>query len=567
MSLINALNVGKSALVVHQAALQVTGNNIANAGNADYTRQTTSIGPTADHQVKPGLFVGTGVTLNNIRRQIDEALQNRLRGSVSDADGADAEQQWLSRVEAMFNELSDDDVSTRLSTFFNSWSNLANEPQDVGRRQIVLQGGEAAAASFRTLRDQLVGLQKDLDARQAAAVKDADGLAQRVADLNSQISQAEGGTGGIANGLRDQRDAALKELAQIVDVKVVDTGDGMVNVTLGSEPLVIGSNNRGLKLKTGTTPDGQLTAKVVFKADGGTARITSGQLGAMAAVRGKIDTVVAQTDELAGNLIFELNKVHAAGQGLKGFTDVVAGTAVADATKALNSAEAKLPFAPTNGSFVVHVKQKGSGLETGTLVKVNLDGLNADDTTLATLAADLDAIDGVTATVTGGRLRLKSDSPDIELSFSQDSSGTLAALGVNAFFTGKDARDITVNDAVKADPGLLAAAKNGNSGDNQTARAIAALETTGLARLDGGTLKEAYQSMVNGVALDARTAKTNAQATQTIRDTLAAQREALSGVSLDEEAINLVKQQRAFQGAARFLAAVDEMMKTVLQLV
>ena len=52
-----------------------------------------------------------------------------------------------------------------------------------------------------------------------------------------------------------------------------------------------------------------------------------------------------------------------------------------------------------------------------------------------------------------------------------------------------------------------------------------------------------------------------------MKETLAAQREALSGVSLDEEAVNLMRQQRAFQGAARLVAAVDEMMQTVLNLV
>jgi flagellar hook-associated protein 1 FlgK len=52
-----------------------------------------------------------------------------------------------------------------------------------------------------------------------------------------------------------------------------------------------------------------------------------------------------------------------------------------------------------------------------------------------------------------------------------------------------------------------------------------------------------------------------------VKDTLQAQREALSGVSLDEEAVNLMKQQRAFQGAARLITAVNEMMDTVLNLV
>ena len=88
MSLTGALNIGKSALAVQQAAIQVTGNNIANAGNADFTRQSASVTPSGDRQMGPGVFIGTGVNLDSVRRQIDEALEARLRGSVSDSESA-----------------------------------------------------------------------------------------------------------------------------------------------------------------------------------------------------------------------------------------------------------------------------------------------------------------------------------------------------------------------------------------------------------------------------------------------------------------------------------------------
>src|SRR2546423_14473951 len=120
VSLIGTLNLASSALAVQQAALQVTGNNISNAGNADYTRQTSSIESTPDQQLQPGIFLGTGINLSSVQRQIDEALQGRLRSSISDNESADQMQQWLGRVEATFNELSDDDLSTPLSKFFNS---------------------------------------------------------------------------------------------------------------------------------------------------------------------------------------------------------------------------------------------------------------------------------------------------------------------------------------------------------------------------------------------------------------------------------------------------------------
>jgi flagellar hook-associated protein 1 FlgK len=152
MSLIGALNIGKSALVAHQAAIQVTSNNVANAGNPNYTRQVAQLEPGYDQQIKPGVFVGSGVNLTAIQRQIDDSLEGRLRGSVSDSESAQVKQEFLGRIEGIFNSLGDNPLSSQLSAFFNSWSDLANKPQDIGLRQIVIQNGDSLASSIRGLR-------------------------------------------------------------------------------------------------------------------------------------------------------------------------------------------------------------------------------------------------------------------------------------------------------------------------------------------------------------------------------------------------------------------------------
>jgi flagellar hook-associated protein 1 len=406
MSLIGTLNVGKSALATHQAAIQVTGNNIANAGNADYTRQTSRITPTKDQQIRPGIFVGTGVDLTGIQRNIDEALEGRIRGSISDNDAAGTTEQWIGRVESMLNELSDDDLSTHLSTFFNSWSNLANKPQDMGLRQVVVQNGDTVASWLHDLRGQLASLQSDVDGRLKGQVEDADQLAQEVADLNTQIVLSEGGTSGQANGLRDQRDAVLKQLSQLVDVRAIEQQNGTLNIYVGSDPLVINGDSRGLTLKNETV-DGEVMPVVVFKQDDGNVRMTSGQIGALIGVRKEIGGYADELDTLAGNVILELNKIHASGQGLDGFNSVAATNTVTDSTVALNDPKTGLPFKPTNGSFVVHVKDRASGLVTSTLVEVDLDGLNGDDTTLNDLAAAIDGVANISATNASGLLKVR----------------------------------------------------------------------------------------------------------------------------------------------------------------
>src|SRR4051812_2405902 len=304
MSLIGALNIGKSALAVSQAAIQTTGNNISNAGNADYTRQVSNLSPSKDQQIQQGIFVGTGVNLDSIQRQIDEALEGRIRSSVSDDEAGNTLQQWLGRVESVFNELSDQDLSTQLSTFFNSWSDLANKPQDIGLRQVVIQNGSSLAQSVQDLNGQLGSLQDDVDNRVEALAGNADNLAGQIANLNGQIVTAEGGGSGTANGLRDQRDALLKQLSQLIDIKTVPQDNGLVNVYVGSEPLVLGTDNRGVGFRTDTV-DGKLETDVIIKATDSAVKLTSGQLGALGNVRDAIDTVLGQINTLATGIIFE----------------------------------------------------------------------------------------------------------------------------------------------------------------------------------------------------------------------------------------------------------------------
>src|SRR5438105_5555548 len=252
-----------------------------------------------------------------------------------------------------------------------------------------------------------------------------------------------------------------------MDIKTQDMGNGMINVLVGSDPLVLGNTNRGVGFSIESSGD-QLIPKLFIKADNGTLNVTSGTIGGLLGLRTEVQNSTDQVDSLAGNLIFELNKLHSSGQGLEGLSQVTAGNTVADTNAACNSRDANLDFAPSNGSLVIHVKQKGTGLVTSTLVNVDLDGLNGNDTTLDDLKNQLDAISGISATISAGKLKIQSDSSDVEFSFSQDSSGVLAALGINSFFKGADAHDMAINTDLKTRPTLLGAAKNGQLGDNQT---------------------------------------------------------------------------------------------------
>ncbi len=301
----------------------------------------------------------------------------------------------------------------------------------------------------------------------------------------------------------------------------------------------------------------------MFKSDNGKINVTSGELGALTSVQSQVGGIINQVDGLAHNLIFSLNQIHSSGQGLDGFTSVTSTNSVADPAAALNTTAADLPFTPVNGSFVVHVTQASTGLSTSTLIPVQLTG-SSTDSSLNSIAAALNGISGVSATVTGGKLSIASTSSDSQVSFSQDSSGLLASLGVNTFFSGTDATNIAVNSTISNDPSLIAAAKNGDATDNTTALSIASLASQPLASLNGSSLNDTYQGMINTLGNQTAAANTDAQASQAVQDTLTTQQQSLSGVSLDEEMVNLMKQQTAYQGEARLITTVNQMTQTLM---
>ncbi|HWE04355.1 MAG TPA: flagellar hook-associated protein FlgK [Tepidisphaeraceae bacterium] len=565
MSLFGALNIGGSALSAQQAALQVTGNNIANSGNANYTREVADLTPAPSQQIQPGIFQGTGVTLVDIQRQVDESLNSRLRGSDSDSQAATTTQTWMSQVESSFNALGTNNISTQMSTFFSGWSSLANTPQDPGLRQVVLSDGSSVAESLTNEQTQLTNIQSSVQQQIGSDAQAADGYAQQIADLNRQIVVSSNGTAGADNSLMDQRDTILTKLSGLMNIQTVQQNDGAVNVYVGSEPLVDNTVSNGVKVEQQTV-NGEPVSTVVFKANGGPLPLSSGELGALQTTQTQVSNVAGQVNALAHNLIAAVNQIHASGQGTAGFTSVTGADAVKDPTAALNSTAAGLTFPPTNGSFVIHVTNTASGIGASTLVPVNLTG-SPTDTTLNSLAASLNAIKGVTASVANGKLTVASSDPGSTISFSQDSSGALAGLGINTFFTGSDASDIAVNQTVQNDPSLINAAQNGDAGDNQTATAIAALNTQSLASLNGVSLQDSYQAVVDGVSGQVATANTDAQAAQAVKDTLTTQQQSLSGVSIDEESVNMLVQQRAYQGAAIFITTVNNMMTSLLAMI
>jgi flagellar hook-associated protein 1 FlgK len=306
---------------------------------------------------------------------------------------------------------------------------------------------------------------------------------------------------------------------------------------------------------------------VTFANDNGNMIITSGSIAGLNSSAADVSTTLGQLNSITSNLIYEVNKIHSSGQGTEGFTSVTSTNSVASNSAALSdSTSTGLQFTPTTGSFVVHVTNTTTGLTTSTLVHIDENGTGTD-TTLDSLTAQLNGIANVSASDSNGKLTINSSDASTQITFSDDTSGTLASLGINTFFTGTNATNIGVNSTVSNDLDYLAAGQNGDSSDNTNALALAGLGDQALTGLNGQSLNQAYQGMVNVVATKSQTAANDATATADVQTTLQNQRENLSGVDLDEETVNLMKAQRAFQGSARVITTVNAMMDDLMNLI
>jgi flagellar hook-associated protein 1 FlgK len=563
----SALEIGKSALLAYQSALQVVGNNVSNAGSTSYARQTPILSPSPGAPLPEGFTPGGGVTLSALKRNIDDALENRIRIAMGDQSSTQVQQDMLGRIEGIMNELSDSDLSSLLSALFNSFSSLQNTPQDGSTRGIVLTAANSVATELQRQRTAVLQLQSEANTNLVDAAKEADKLLHDIADLNVQITSVESSQPGGANSLRDQRDDLLRQLGDLMQVQVREQDDGGLNVYVGNELLIQGGYTRGITTTT-ETASGYPTTVVRFADNNGQVTLQGGKMAGLITARDTdIMGQINNLDQLAATLINEINRVHAQGQGLEGFTTVTGANDVLDPSAVLNSAAAGLALQPRNGSFQLTVTDKSAGTSVVTNIKVDLLGAGTDDS-LASLAAKINSqVANVTATVTpDNHLKLTAAS-GFEMTFGQDSSNVLASLGINTFLTGHDASDIAVNSVLTSNPQLLAAATSRSAGDGSNAGALAALATTSLDSLGGRSITQAYNDLVANVANKGAAAKSSTAATQSIYSSLSAQRESISGVNLDEETISLMKLERSFQGAARFVSVVDSLLQEMLSIV
>ncbi|MGI6128471.1 MAG: flagellar hook-associated protein FlgK [bacterium] len=454
------IEIGRRGVMAQQRALETTGHNVANSSTKGYSRQEVILSTTSPFSY-PGMGVGqrgTGVQAQGIRRIREDFLDYQYRNEVQSLGRWEVRQNTVEKLEAIFNEPSDQGLSKLLSRFFDGWQNVARNPDTEGARSALRQEGMALADAFRHLASQINDLKADTCSSIVVRVNEINSLTRQIRDLNAQIVKAESGNM-AANDLRDRRDLLLDQLARVVPIQVEEDGFGAVSIVVRDHTLLSGQKINELSADAAS-------GKVTWP-DGAEYRFGSqpyGELeGLLEAVRedatnpGLIQNYEERLDTLAKSIIEKVNDLHKQGVGLEGDTDL-------------------------------------------------------------------------------------------------------------EFFVGSGAGSIQINPDLAGSDGLskiAAASADGAPGDGSNALLIAQLRHQ--AALNGiATFGDYYSALVAELGVQGQEAQRMVENQEILASEIDNRRQAVSGVSLDEEMVNMIRFQQAYNASARLITAVDEMLEVLI---
>ncbi|WP_300164137.1 flagellar hook-associated protein FlgK [Solidesulfovibrio sp.] len=701
-SLSSILSIGRSGLSASQAALQVTGNNIANVDTEGYSKQSVVLRDGTYITTQPGQL-GSGVVAQEVVRAQDAFAESQYVSQVSVRDRWKAMYNGLTAIQNLFNESNTDGANAALSKFFSDWGDLASNTDSAATRQTMLEDTQTLLSLYRSMSSSLDEQEGQLNTAISEDVDTLNQLAKDVADLNLRINQYQIDGVSIPNSLYDQRDAKVEAMASLVDVNVVDNGKGDYTVyTKAGQTIVDGTVPFSFSFEQGQTvrtlsaasitansdaqcyyegTDGsEYTIQVVdggvvgtdsptFKAsldggktwltdaDGNTAifpanvddgkvrvgdldvwfgtvtdsqavptalntgdsftlvpkkalywytsagtpenvtpqqyddgtdnprRITGGALGGAFLLRdaqlgGYEDTLNA----MVKSLVWEVNREHSQGAGLTNFSSVQGTYSVSATDVPLASNASGLAYFDRlqAGALTLYVYDStgkpatdagGNPLQTSIAFDPT-DPVNGSLDALTTAINNAFSPDYLSAASVNNQLSL-SGVGGYTFQFGDDTTGVLAALGVNTLLTGSTASDVALNSVATTDVNRVNVGHVGYdgltaSGDNTTAKAIVALESKSVDFFVAGqakssqTLGDYYDALVGKIGSDTSAASYQSTYQSSLADQIEAQKLSVTGVSLDEELTNLIKFQHSYQAAAKLISTANSMFETVL---
>ncbi len=549
------LNTAKLGLLSQQLAIEVTGQNIANVQTEGYSRQEVKFEATTPRSFSLGQL-GTGVRVAGIERSHDEFLFSQILSEGDTLGRFQVRKDVFDQLEILLSENNGQSLNLTLSSFFSAIQDVSGNPTGLPERSSMLAEAQNLASVFNNLGESLFQIQRNLDATISVEVAKINSLTEEIAALNQAIHANEPTTFS-ANDLRDKRDQKIKELSELIDLNFVDEQDGQISITLNDgTPLVLQST--AFTLDTSINGNNKSFLDIVVLDGAGnstniTSSITGGTLKGYLDMRDtEVEDLRDKLDRLAAGFVQEFNKIHQQGFGIDGSTG--------------NNF-----FSALTTTVLINTNNTGSA----TLTATNGDpsNISVDKYEITITGSNSFSLTNLTTGASSGTFTFTSGSTfNLANGFAVTISGTPAVGDKFKLSVSESAsRNFSVASGVLSNSSKISAGLN-SSTDGANALELVELQfklvfdsiTLDSAGSGTFTFDEFYSSIVSTVGIESFSSQSTFFQQEAILLQLNIRRESILSVSIDEELINMIKFQQAYNAAARLIGVVDELLDTVI---
>ena len=551
----SVLNTAKVGLLAQQLAIEVTGQNIANVQTEGYSRQEINFEAKNPRNTSLGQ-IGTGVRVVGIKRAHDKFLFSQILGEGDALGKFSVRKDVFEQLEVIFSESNGKSLNQSLGKFFSSIHDLSSNPMGLPERSNLVAEAQNLSTTFNNLGQSLFHIQKNIDSTIKVETTKINSFISEIAELNQAIHANEPSSFS-ANDLRDRRDQRIKELSELIDLNVVDEMNGQISLTLkNGTPLVLQSKASTLSTQINGNNKGFqdiLVSSFEGSSTNVTGVITGGTFKGLIEMRDKeIPAIKDKLDRLAAGFIQEFNNIHQQGFALDGTTG--------------NNF-----FVPP--SVITETNTNNTGTATITVTNGNPSAISNDKFEITITSEDTFALKNLTTGAASGTFSFTAGSAfNIEGGFGVSiSSGAVAGDKFQISVSENAAQTFSVSSSIISNPNKIAAGLNSNT-DGENALSLLGLQSrtsfnsvTHVAEGSGAfTFNEFYNSIVSDLGVQSFSTQATLEQQEGILLQLNTRRESKSGVSIDEEFINMVKFQQAYNASARLIGVVDELLDTVI---
>ncbi|QKG00281.1 flagellar biosynthesis protein FlgK [Aeromonas hydrophila] len=657
------LGIGTSGVMAQQRLLQTTSNNIVNVNSQGYVRERTLIYTNAN-----GL--GTGDMLTE--RVINAYAQGEVRRDTSAFYASSTRYQQLANTDTLLGDTSNS-VGAAISSYFEGFHTANEAPADISGRKTTLSQLSGMVNRFHTLSAQLDKQTDTINTTIEDEAKRVNSLINSINDLNQAIIRTQG-TPEENLMLFDQRDEAIRQLSEKMEIRTVpqDNGSMLVNMSTGHS-LVLNGSVAQLSVVPGN-PDARESELQLVMDPNKVAlndKDIGGGIGGLFSARNDLEPAKRELGQLAAAMADAMNQQNRLGMDLDnelGGDLFSLGTSDGlPYSQNTGNATAKVSFVPGKGTevttfdyevqfssatgyevFSVDKDGNRTSLATGTTppatvqvaghgIQFDLSGTpaagdrillqptkraaagleqlvtRAEDLALASpLKADKGKdnfgsgeikLNGITNTGAGSGFGTNSLDPASPQVVKIDVSGNyqvyaadgttligvapaaskgqnlMAALEnplggpkVYATPTQTPGYEFSITGQVKSGDNFTLSYNTDGFADNANGLALAELQNKDLVRKssnagtsnDKMTFNEAYSSLVTGVGNTTSQAKSQLKADETKLTQSREIFESVSGVSLEEEAANLIRYQQSYAASAQIVSTAKTIFDTLL---